>query len=352
MFGRDTVALAQKTRALFEGQRGALIQFKRINGIEVPKMPPLNSFKFPEDTVRYLDMRADIELKYWEQRKDIDDDLFPSIAPWYGIAEHTAFLGGEVEFSTSTSYNHIIAPEWEDVKNLKLDESHPWLRMVVDGVAHYKKNYSDRLLPKLRGADGPSDIANIVRGNELFYDVYDEPELVMKLNDFCADAARFTLELQKKEAGMFEGGYLTGFDIWMPGDCIGQISEDASCMLSPEIYEELFLPGLKRCAAGYDNVMLHTHSLGKRIIPLFASVDDITAIEISNDPNCDLSFNVWREYRKELENKVVIINASSFEEIQANRDLIESSRCIIWYYPKDLEEAKATAKWMRQFDVK
>lgn len=352
MFRNDTVALTQKTKALFDGQKGALIQFRRIRGLDKRTMPPLNSFHFPEDMTRYLDLRAELEIEYWEQRKDVADDLFPSIAPWYGIAEHTAFLGGEVEFSTSTSYNHVILPDWNDLDKLKLDESNPWLRMVVDGVAYYKKNYSDCFLPKLRGADGPSDISNIVRGNDLFYDVYDEPELVMKLNDFSADAARFTLELQKKAAGMYEGGYLTGFDIWMPGDCIGQISEDASCMLSPEIYRDIFLPGLRRCAKGYDNVMLHTHSLGKRIIPCFASVEDITAIEISNDPNCDRAMSVWREYRSELHDKVVILNVNTLDELEANRDLLEDSRCIVWYYAENLEDARRTLAWMRRYDVK
>lgn len=352
MFRNDTIALTQKTKALFDGAPGSLIQLKRIAGLDKRHMPPLNSFSFPGDMIRYLDLRAELEMEYWEQRKDVEDDMFPSITPWYGIAEHTAFLGGEVEFSTSTSYNHVIMPDWADLDKLKLDENHPWLRMVVDGIAYYAKNYSQYFLPKLRGADGPSDICNIVRGNELFYDVYDEPELVQKLNAFCADAARFTLELQKKAAGMYQGGYLTGFDIWMPGDCIGQISEDASCMLSPEIYNEIFLDGLKRCAAGYDNVMLHTHSLGKKILPCFASVDDVTAIEISNDPNCDRSLSVWREYRKELENKVVIVNVESFEELEANKDLLESGRSIVWYYAKDLEDAKKTVAWMRRYDVK
>lgn len=351
MIRKNNVELAQRTRAFFEEDRpGVLIQVKHIAELVGGKMPPLNSFDFPADMEKYLEMRAQREAAYWEKRADLDDDLFASIAPWYGIAEHTAFLGGEVDFSETTSYNHTILKDWADLGTLRLDEKNAWLRLVVDGISYYKKHWGDVFSIKLRGADGPSDIANIVRGNELFYDVYDEPELVKKLIDFCADACLFTLELQKQAAGAFEGGFLTGFDTWMPGNCIGQVSEDASCMLSPDIYSELFLDGLKKVARGYDHVMMHVHSLGKIMLPHFASVPQIDVIEISSDPNCDRAIDVWREYKDCLEDKVVI-TAPTFDEMKANADLFAGKKNIVWYYADTLDEAREVVSWARNLKL-
>lgn len=344
---KDAKAVAQRTAEFFESPKpDALIQIRHIDELASEPMPPLNSFSFPKDMVRYLDMRAEREKSYWEKRAGLSDDTFASISPWYGIAEHTAFLGGAVDFSESTSYNHTICPEWADTEKLKLDENNEWLRLVIDGISHYREKWGGDFVPKMRGADGPSDIANIVRGNELFYDVYDEPEKVTKLVDFCADAAKFTLELQKKAAGETYGGYLTGFDIWMPGNCIGQISEDASCMMSPDIYTELFLGGLKRLVAGYDHVMLHTHSLGKDKLPIFAQIPNIDVIELSSDPNADRAIEVWRQYREVLADKIVI-TAPTLEELKANADLLAGRKSIIWFYAKTLDEARQAVEFVR-----
>ncbi len=344
---RDIDLLAARARKFYADQSpAASIQIRGISELSPEKMPPLNSFSFPADLEKYLELRAKNLEKYWERRSHLDDDIFPSIAPWYGIAEHTSFLGGVVDYTPDTSYNHTICPTWEDVEKLKLDPENPRLKMITDGIRYYRENWGDKFVPKLRGADGPSDIVNIVRGNEIFYDVYDEPEKVKALVDFCADAARFYLEAQKTAAGKVAGGYVTGFDIWLDGNSIGQLSEDASCMMSPDIFEELFLDGLKKTCAGYDSAMLHMHSLGKVMLPIFASVPQIKAIEISNDPNADRCFDVWRQYEKELAGKVVIMTPTA-EELRANADIIKRNKCLIWYYAKTLAEAEDAVKFVR-----
>jgi len=116
------------------------------------------------------------------------------------------------------------------------------------------------------------------------------------------------------------------------------------------MYSELFLPALEKCISPYDSVMLHTHSLGARQLPAFASVDKIKVIEISNDPNADRAFEVWRKYRKTLEEKIVIV-APTFEELTVNRDLLEGGRSIIWYYAKTKEEARCVAEFMKPFGI-
>ena len=345
---REIEPILARTRPLFaEPDRPrALIQVKSVGGIALPKMPPLNSFVFPRDTIPYLDLRGQRELAYWQARATLDDDLIPSIAPWYGIAEHTAFLGGEVELSETTSYNHVILPDWADFDKLKLDPDNAWLKMVVDGISHYKATLGDEITARQRGADGPSDIANIVRGNDLFYDLYDEPELVKKLASFCAEAIRFTIERQKAASGPVAEGYLTGFEIWMPGNAIGHLSEDASCMMSPDSYEELFFDALKQTVAGYDNAMLHTHSLGRVMLPFFAQVPQISVIELSSDPNAPRAVEVWREYRQTLRDKIVV-TSPTLAELRENRDLFAESRCIVWYDAKDLSDAREAVEWVR-----
>lgn len=332
-------AIAERTRAFYDGGNGkALIHIKSCGSLRLPSAPPLDSVRFPQDMESYLDCRAERDYLFSCFHESIDDDFIPSTAPWYGIAEHTAFLGGKVDFTPTTTFQHKICSELSDFHNLKLDRDNLWIHLVVDGMAYMKK--WEKYIPvRMRGADGPSDIANAIRESDLFFDIYDDPDELSELMSFCAKAVNFTLDLQREQATQIAGGCINGFGLWMPGKCMGQLSEDFSTMISPETYEEHFLPALKECVADCDMAMLHVHSLGHKMIPMFAAIDKIRLMELSSDPNCDRAVEVFRRYHDVLDGKVVIV-APTYEELCGMTDLLESSKTIVWYYAKDEEDAK------------
>ncbi len=332
--------IAERTRAFYDAPKGnALIHIKSCASLAIPPMPPLNGFSFPGDNEKYLDMRAEREYEFLRFHEQIDDDYIPSVSPWYGIAEHTAFLGGKVDFTPDTTFQHQICENIEDCENLQLDRENLWIKLVVGGIKYLREKWGEYIPVKMRGADGPSDIANAVRGADIFYDIYDEPEALEKLLDFCVKAVNFTLDMQRKEATEIAGGRITGFGLWMPGKCMGQLSDDFSTMVSPDVYEEYFLPYLEKCVADCDIAMLHTHSLGQKILPLFAGVDKIRLMELSSDPNSDRAVTVFRRYHDVLENKTIII-APTYDELICMGDLLESSKTIVWYYAENEDDAK------------
>ncbi len=333
-------AIAERTRNFYDGNGGrALIHIKSCASLSLPALPPLNHWSFPSDMERYLDMRAERDYLFARFHETIDDDFIPSTAPWYGIAEHTAFLGGKVDFTKTTTFQHPICERLEDFRGLKLDRENPWLRLVVDGIRYMRERWGEFIPVRMRGADGPSDVANAIRGSELFYDVYDDPEALKEMMAFCAKAVRFTLDLQRKEATAIGDGCITGFGLWMPGNCMGQLSEDVSTMLSVDAYEEHFLPALRACIQDCDGAMLHVHSLGHRMIPSFAELERIKLIEISSDPNAERAVDLFRRYHDVLKEKIVIIEPT-YEELTDMGDLLSSSRTIVWYEAKDEQDVK------------
>jgi len=341
--------LARRTNEVYHGKRGkAQIHIKSCDSLALPKLPPLNSFSFPADMESYLDLRAERDIQYAAFHASIDDDMIPSTAPWYGIAEHTAFLGGKVDFTADTTFQQKICEELEDFRTISLDRNNPWIHLVVDGMIYMRKKWGEFIPIRMRGADGPSDVANAMRESDLFFDIYDEPELLAEMMSFCAKAIHFTFDLQRPEATQIAGGCLNGFNLWMPGKCIGQLSEDFSSMISPETYEEHFFPALKECVADCDMAMLHVHSLGHRMIPYFASLDKIRLMELSSDPNADRAVTVFRKYHDVLKDKVIII-APTWEELQDMTDLLESSKTIVWYYAKDEADAKRAVQFMEPY---
>ena len=115
-------AVADKTRAFYETNTAgcALLKVKEIATQPQPALC-LTDYNFPKDMRRYLDDRAARLLHAMALRDGLADDTLPALAPWYGIAEHSAFLGGKVTFGEDTSWQ---APVLEDACGLP-----PWLWM-------------------------------------------------------------------------------------------------------------------------------------------------------------------------------------------------------------------------------
>ncbi len=200
---------------------------------------------------------------------------------------------------------------------------------------------------KLRGADGPMDIANALRGNELFTDFYDHPDEVHQLMNFCTKAAKWTLEKQKEVAGMVEGGIISGFDVWLPGNSIGHISEDASALCSPSVYQEFGKSYTIELCKNYDQVFIHTHALGKHNIGEIASIPHMDYIEISSAPNCPRAIEIYAELKENLQDKTIILDLTR-EELENNLELLREGKTIIWYKAESLQDARETVEWVRR----
>ena len=323
----------------------ALIQVTNIAEINTPPVK-LNAWKFPQDLYKYLDNSIDRLVYYWSKRQTLEDDLIPALFPRFGMAEHSAFVGGEVDFSEETSWHHPVIKDWSDLENLELREDNIWLRMITDGLRYLKERSKDRFVVKLRGASAPMELANALRGNDLFTDFYDHPEQIHRLMEFCTKASKWTLTHQKNIVGELCNGIITAWDVWLPGDSIGHLSEDTTALCSPEVYREFGLPYTCKLIEGYDHVLMHTHSLGQHVLPDIAAIPKIDFIQIANDPNCQRAIEVYKALADPLKNKVVILELTE-EEIKENFEFLTERKTIIRYSAKTLKDAVAIVDLVR-----
>lgn len=329
----------ERLKKFADAKTGILIQVKSIEELSV-KRRRLDSFGLPDKMEEYLDYRLAMFLEYWDKRKDVDDDIIPAINPWYGIAEHTAFIGGVADFGDQTSWHHPFIIDWEkDRQKAKLDENNTWLRLVIDGIEYLSDKCDGSYALKLRGGEGAMDIANMARGNEMFYDFYEYPDEFHEFLDFCAKAARFTLTKQAEAAGKYMGGIITGFDVWLPGNSTGHLSEDASVMISPNQFREFALPHTNKITAGFDHVFMHTHSAGSHNIPEIAKIDNLDYLEISNDPNAPRSIEIYKEIADKLEDMTIVVS-TTIDEIKDNIEFLAGKKTILWYDAKTLKDAE------------
>jgi hypothetical protein len=343
---KRTDEIIKRTKDMYESGKGALIQVKEIfSGIDVP-FRPLDSFGLPKNMETYLDYMIERQRIFWDTRNQIPDDIIQSITVRYGIAEHSAFMGGDVTFSETTSWHHQHVKDYSDYTLAKVDESNIWRNLVIEGMKYMKSKVKDEFFIRFRGADGPLDVVNALRGNDIFYDFYDEEEGLLELTSKCTDAIIYMLKEQQKIVTEYKGYVISGFDVIMPKGYAGHLSVDATTMLSDEMFRKFEVPFLERIGDNFDGLFFHVHSVGHHVIPAVCEVDKIKFVEISNDPNAPRGIEIYKKYEKELSNKIVTV-ALTQEEITDNLSFLRDKKVIVWYDASDVDDAKKAVDLVR-----
>lgn len=345
MFREDWQEVLQRNVdfALDPAKKGTLLHIESIDDLELPPVRPLEQWDLLNQWPEYLEACIQREKAAWEQRRGLEDDTLPVIKPYFGIAEHTAFVGGRVEYGGNTSYHVPVVEDLEDLSGLSLREENENFRMLLGALRYVKKRAAEEgFLPMLRGAEAPLDMANAIRGNEILMDFYDDPDGIHRLMEFCLKACRWTLEHQLEIVGGVQGGTISGIGIWMPGRSVGHLAEDLSSMCSPEIYRTFGLPYTQRLLEGYDCAVMHTHTMGRHVLPDIAGIEKIRFIQLGYDPNQPTPIEVYREYESILQDKIVIPTMSA-DQIEENLDFLAEHKSIVSVYAKDRKEAEKAA---------
>ena len=329
---------------------GVLIRVTGFGPVDLPAVDALETFDLPRGINRYCDQIIEQFLRLYEAHERFDDDWIPALKPYLGIAEHSCFLGGTVTYGGNTSYHHPAIGDIRDWPTLRMNRDAPHYRALLDGMAYLKERAGRwGYYAALRGGDGPMDIANAVRGNDLLYDFYDEPEQAAAFIDFCADAAAWTFENQYPLATEVEGGYISGMTTWMPRRGIGHLSEDASCLCSPAMYETFGLKYTAKLLEKYDYAMMHVHSLGRACIPLIARMEKIGTFQLSGDPHQPDGIDVYREYADTLAGRTVMLDMTA-EQLAANADFLRGRRTIVNLDAKNPDDAFRALDLAREID--
>ncbi len=328
---------------------GALILVNGDFGRHSHHVKGLNEWRFPSEMEAFLDENILALEADWQGRDGIADDSIPALFPRYGIAEHSAFASAkvQVDFGESTSWPHPIIQDYDDLSQLELREDNPWLRLVIDGLAYLRERGEGKFAVKLRGAMAPMDLANALRGNDMFYDIYECPDELRKLLSFSAKASEWFLSRQKHVVGDFYGGTISGTDIWMPGNAIGHLSEDASVMCSPEVYREFGKPYTEALLEPYDTAFMHLHPAGVQAFEAITDIDKLQFFELVTDPNQPRGIEVYRQHFDLFRGKVMKLYVT-FDEIKDNIDLLKQGKTALACNANSVDEAEAIVMFVRR----
>jgi hypothetical protein len=177
MFAERIAERIRRQEAFFQSNRPGDILLCRASTIP----------NFEMHWVKLL-METDVEDVLDKAIIDRVNDAVPTPEIYFAIGSITSAMSGrKAVYASDTAWCDPVLDDWDDLPGLKFDPENTWLRfhaMVYRDLAR-KCEGDYLLLPFLHRS--PLDAANGIRGDALFSDFYENPDMAKALIEWCAD---------------------------------------------------------------------------------------------------------------------------------------------------------------------
>ena len=186
-------------------------------------------------------------------------DSLPIAWPNLGPEVFSAFYGCEMEYGEHTAWSRPILKDWSEasVNKLCLDTSNFYFKKLIEMTDALIEAGRDLFIVGYTDLHGGGDgIAALRDPQELLIDTIEHPCEIKALCD------RITTDFLQVYDMFHEKLSAAGMPstTWLPATCKGKFhvpSNDFSCMISDETFEDLFVPGIIRECQHMDRCIYH-----------------------------------------------------------------------------------------------
>jgi hypothetical protein len=218
----------------------------------------------------------------------LDDDTIPAVmAHWGSGVGVTLFADGDVIFEEMTSYvTDTAIKSWDDVDKLAFDPDNRWAQYTLDYWCGVASEYAEGVALCPFGFKSPLDLANGLRGNQVFLDMYDHPEEFERLLAVCTDMIVDATNFLRREIPILRTA---------PSGVWGQVIREPTMMfvngdpvdlISDEMGERFNRPYVERLCREAGPVFFHHHTLGVERVTSVARIEGIIVQNFIYDPKC------------------------------------------------------------------
>lgn len=209
--------------------------------IEVPQKPHATIRERWLDT-EFVVAQADARLRNTVHFADSLPIAWPNLGPEI----FCAFYGCEMEYGEDTAWSKPILADWTDesLAEIRLDKASVYFRkltemteaLIAAGTGKFIVGYTD-----LHG--GGDAIAGFRDPQKLLIDTIEHPDAIKRL---CKRITTEFLDVYDHFHQVLSAAGMPS-TTWLPATCRGKFhvpSNDFSCMISDEAFEDLFVPGI------------------------------------------------------------------------------------------------------------
>jgi len=252
---------------------------------------------------RWLDIDHFVECSDWSMANtDFLYDAMPVVWPNLGPEIFSAWCGCGYEFGETTTWSIPAIEDWDrDFDKTRLDMNHPLFKKMEEFtqklIEHGKGKYIVGMTDLHPGGD---HIAALRDPQNLAIDLLDNPEYVKKALKRAAPeyfAAYGVFYNMIHSAGMPTTAWINLISdntYYIP-------SNDFSCMISNDMFEEFFIPGLKEECAFYENSIYHLDGPGAiKHLDSILAIKDLDAVQWVPTAG-DGAFEKWAHIYKKIQ---------------------------------------------------
>lgn len=339
-------AVISRTKAFYRATEGG--HFLVNVNVATKNYPPMPLYDYDPATrlTEWLDGLLAWYQTKWQSKTGIEDDSVPCICPRFGIAEHSAWLGMKVIAQEATNLPVPILKSLDEIDKLTLSEKTNWFGYMKNSYEYLRSKNNGTFVLSIRGTMSPMDMANAVRGNEIFVEVLTEPKKVHQLMKFLTEAIRWYFNHLRSWADEICGGYFLDFGgIWLK-DPIGHLSNDMAMLCSTEIYKQFGYPYEAELVKDYKSVLYHVHNEKLHFIPQLVKLPNLALLEIAQDPKTNNSLEDLSRIFRNTGNVNLLLSGNS-DQVRTNIEQLKARNVFLFVQCNDRADAEDIVSFTR-----
>lgn len=193
----------------------------------------------------------------------------------------------------------------EGIKRCKLPDldKTDLMKRAIEYIQFFKEKLPEWIHIYLPDTLGPFEIAHSVYGDNLFYDIYDDPNFIHSLLDICTELYIQVTEKLKKVIGedrenCYHGHALVRGIYMRNGGA--RISEDSATLISPRHIDKFVIPYDKKALEAFGGGFIHFCGKNDYLLESFLNLNEVRAINLGNPEmyDFDIIMRKFIEYKK------------------------------------------------------
>jgi len=219
-------------------------------------------------------------------------DAVVCLRPNFGTIFIPAMLGLPFEVPKNTFAwltSHLSKEEIKTISFPDLDNN-PMMQRTIEYLQYFRETVPPWIHVYLPDTQGPFDIAHAILGQEIFLEIYDDPELVHHLLDF---STRLYIEVTKKLKRIINEpidscyhGHALARGIYMANGGT-RISEDSATLLSPKHINEFVIFYDQKALEAFGGGFIHYCGKHDYLLDAYLKMKEVRAVNLGNPESYD-----------------------------------------------------------------